>query len=228
MNTATFCALFDRFFPPQERQVPTAIFEQAFVRSFFDPCFLVQGMTSVKNQHLMRLAFSCLPENECYLEIGTLQGKILTSVLVNNPRRKAYACDNFSEFTDSREASAQVLRNNLRMFGVEDRVTFYNADFRTIMDRSHVPEPVGLYLYDAMHTVEMQYEGIKLAEPLLADEALVVVDDWNWIEAVEGTQRAISESRNEWAALYELRNEGNSNLAQWWNGIGVFRFKRRA
>ncbi|HNR31790.1 MAG TPA: class I SAM-dependent methyltransferase [Candidatus Hydrogenedentes bacterium] len=227
MNTSTFCALFDRFFPPQERDAPTPGFEQAFVRSFFDPCFLVQGMTSVKNQHVMRLAFSCLPESECYFEIGTLQGKILVSVLVNNPPRKAYACDNFCEFTDSAERSAQVLRNNLRMFGVEDRVTFYNADFRGIMDREHVPEPVGLYLYDAMHTAEMQYDGIRLAEPLLADEALVVVDDWNWGEAVEGTNRAIAESRHEWTLLYELRNDGESNLAKWWNGLGIFRFRRR-
>ncbi len=227
MNTATFCTLFDRFFPAQERDIPTPLFENAFVRSFFDPCFLVQGMTSVKNQHLMRLAFSCLPENECYLEIGTLQGKLLISVLVNNPARKAYACDNFCEFTDSREASARVLRNNLRMFGVEDRVTFYDADFRAIMDRDHVPEPVGLYLYDAMHTAEMQHDGIRLVEPLLANEALVVVDDWNWDDAVKGTQQAIEESRHEWTVLYELRNEGNGNLTQWWNGMGVFRFRRR-
>ena len=226
MNTGHFCALFDRFFPAGERSLPTPAFEQAFVRSFFDPCFLVPGFTSVKIQHLLRLAFSCLPSSECYLEIGSLQGKTLISAVLNNPERKTYACDNFSEFTTDRDISAAGLRNNLRIFGLDKQVTFYDADFRTIMDRTHIPEPVGLYLYDAEHTEELQYQGIKLAEPLLADEALVAVDDWNWPPAVEGTNKALRESSNDWALLYELTNPGESNHAMWWNGFALFRFRR--
>lgn len=227
MNTGYFCALFDRFFPVEERLRPTPMLDQAFVRSFFDPCFLVPGFTSVKNQHMLRLAFSCLPSSECYLEIGSLQGKTLISAVLNNPQRKVYACDNFSEFSTDHNASAQGLQNHLRMFGLENQVTFYDADFRDIMDRAHVPEPVGLYLYDAEHTDEMQFLGIKLAEPLLADEALVIVDDWNWSPAVSGTRRAMSESLHEWTLLYEFAHEGESNHALWWNGVAVFRFCRK-
>lgn len=228
MNTGLFKSLFEYHFPPKERDQPTPVLEQAFTRSFFDPCFLVRGMTAPKNQTMMRLAFSCLPESECYLEIGVFEGKMLISILLSGIRRKVYACDNFCEFTPDKTGSAQQLEHNLRGYGVADRVRFYNADFRDIMDRAHVPEPVGLYYYDAMHTAEMQYEGIRLAEPLLADEALVVVDDYDWPEAQEGTRRAISESAHSWETLYELHSQGESNLAMWWNGIGVFRFERRA
>jgi hypothetical protein len=228
MNTGLFCQAFDHFFPPEERLQPSPLLEQAFTRSFFDPCFLVPGFTSVKFQHALRLAYSFLPQDECYLEIGSLQGKTLISALLNNAPRKTYACDNFSEFTEDPGLSAQRLRDNLRMYGLADRVVFYDADFRNIMDREHVPEPAGLYLYDAAHTEEMQFLGIQLAEPLLADEALVIVDDWNWADVSMGTRRAFAASGNEWTSLYELTHRGESSHALWWNGTAMFRFRRRA
>lgn len=228
MNTGHFCRAFDHFFPPEERLQPTALLEQAFTRSFFDPCFLVPGFTSVKFQHTLRLAYSFLPPDECYLEVGSLQGKTLISAMLQNPARKTYACDNFSEFTDNPGQSAESLRGHLRMYGLEERAVFHDADFRDIMDREHVPEPVGLYLYDAAHTEEMQFLGIQLAEPLLADEALVIVDDWNWADVVAGTRRAFGASANEWTPLYELTHPGESSHALWWNGTAMFRFRRRA
>jgi len=226
MDTARFRRLFERYFPKDEIARPTPMFEQAFVRNFFDPCFLVDGFTSLKVQQLLSLAYASLPAEEAYLEVGTYQGKTLISALLNNERRPTYACDNFSEFTASTEGSAEVLRLNLRMFGLTDRVTFLNADFRNVMDRDHIREPVGLYLYDGAHSEEMQYLGVKLVEPVLADEALVVVDDWNNPNAGAGTRRAIAESRHHYELLYELPTHDDQRHAMWWDGLGVYCFER--
>lgn len=227
MDASRFVSVFNRYFPPDEIDKPTPMFAQAFTRSFFDPCFLVEGFTSIKVQQLLSIAYALLPEDEAYFEVGTYQGKTLISAMVNNELKPAYACDNFSEFTASAEGSAKVLDLNLQMYHLKDRVTFFNADFQTIVDKDHIPHPVGVYLYDGMHTEEMQYLGVKLVEPLLADEALVIIDDWNMPEAKEGTQRAIDESEAHYEPLYYLPAHAMGDREMWWEGIGVFRFLRK-
>jgi hypothetical protein len=226
MNTTEFCAFFERYFPKEEQAQTTPLFEQALTRSFFDPCFLVEGLTSVKIQQLLSMAYSYLPENEAYFEVGTYKGKTLISAMINNAARKTYACDNFSEFTANKEGSENVLQLNLHMFQLKDRVTFFNDDFSNIADKDHIPEPIGLYLYDGAHSEEMQYRGIKEVEHLLADEALILVDDWAVEDARLGTKRAIAESPNEWTQLYELPGHEELRQQVWWLGMGVFRFRR--
>jgi predicted O-methyltransferase YrrM len=187
-------------------------------------------MTSIKKQRLLRTAFSCLPPGEAYLEIGTFQGKSLLSAMAGNPRRPVYACDNFSEFQDRN--SLQRLTANLRDHDAVERVTFFDGDFRAILSREHISDPVGLYFYDGAHDLDSQRDGVALAEPLLADEALVLVDDWRLAEdsgsyAEAGTREALEHSRQDWELLYELPARWNGDHGMWWNGIGVLAFRRR-
>lgn len=230
VKTDAFVRKFERAFPPRRRLAPTWWYERGWLRRWVDLCPTVRGMTASKNQRLLNLAFSCLPADEAYLEVGTYQGKTLVSALLHNPPRQAYACDNFSEFAQS-EGEA-ILQRNLARHGLSGRVTFLNADFRTALRPDRIRHPIGLYLNDGAHDEESQYLGIRLCEPLLADEALVVVDDWrhaadsgSWAEA--GTKRGIAESRHEWTVLYELPARHNGDHAMWWNGVGVLTFKRR-
>jgi hypothetical protein len=48
MHREGFVIAFERFFPENERSHEATILEDGFVRSYFDPCFDVRGMTSVK------------------------------------------------------------------------------------------------------------------------------------------------------------------------------------
>jgi predicted O-methyltransferase YrrM len=217
--------------PQRQMERPTLLHALPLVRRLFDPVADVPGMASPKKQRLLGIAFGCLPEDECYLEVGTFQGKSLVSAAHGNPRRAMYACDNFSEFSDLN--SPEQLRANLARHGLDDTVTFFDADFRDVLDREHVADPVGLYFYDGAHDEQSQYDGIVRAEPLLADEALVLVDDWRYAEdshsyAKAGTERAIADSRHDWRVLYELPARRNGDLAMWWNGLGVLSFRRRA
>jgi len=225
MQRTQFIHTFESHFPVRQHGLVSTLFEEAFVRSFFDPCFDVEGKTSVKKQFLLRIAFSALPEGECYFEIGTYQGKSLVSAMKGNPLRPVYACDNFSEFKETN--SPERLRENLQRHGYLDRIRLFDSDFRRIMTREHIRHPVGCYFYDGAHDLESQYQAIKRVEPLLSDQALIIVDDWRFAPdsqsyAKEGTLRAISESRRTWTQLYDLPARFNGDHAMWWNGVAVF------
>ena len=204
-------------------------------RKLLDPCPDVKGMASYKKLMLMSLIASLLPEDasECYLEVGTFQGKSLVAALKDNPRVNAIACDNFSEFDDS-GVNQIALERNLQRYGLQERVKFFNMDFRRLLDGWHerrLPR-IGGYFYDGAHDKASQYDGIKHVEPHLADRALVVVDDWRFAEdsrsyAEAGTLQAISESPNDWRVLYTLPARFNGDLDQWWNGLGILGFERR-
>ncbi|MBI4743226.1 MAG: class I SAM-dependent methyltransferase [Actinobacteria bacterium] len=137
-------------------------------------------MISVKKQKLLNIAFSCLDDNECYLEIGTYLGKSLISAMLQNPTRKVYACDNFSEFTPSN--SFEKLQNNLHEYKLDRNVIFYNSDFLEILNKNKIPFPVGVYFYDGAHDENNQYLAIKNIESLLSNNATVIIDDWRFAE----------------------------------------------
>jgi predicted O-methyltransferase YrrM len=186
-------------------------------------------MSSIRKLRLLEIAVDCLAPGEAYLEVGTYRGKTLIAALRRN-RAPAVACDNFSEFvTDS---AFEILQRNLRKYGVSNRVTFFNADFRVVLDGGKVRSPVGVYLYDGAHDEVSQFDGINFAEALLADVALVIVDDWRFCADSQsyarlGTERAIAASPHRWTQLYELPARYNGDHALWWNGIAVYSFERR-
>jgi predicted O-methyltransferase YrrM len=231
VNTAAFLTAFERRFPARTRGVPATRYTLGLIRRLIDPCPTVRGMTAPRNQRLLNLAVAHLPEGEAYLEVGVFQGKTLISALRGNPRRPAYACDNFSEFEGS--SSLAVLRHNLAHHGLDDSVTFLNTDFRTALLAGSIAHQAGVYFYDGAHDEQSQYEGILLAERVLADEALVIVDDWRYApdsgsRAEAGTLRAMADSNNNWTVLLTLPARHNGDNAMWWNGVGILRFRRRA
>jgi predicted O-methyltransferase YrrM len=225
MRLAQFVYTFEHYFPAQQHGHVSAIFEEKFTRSFYDPCFDVEGMTSVKKQFLLKIAFAAIEDGECYLEVGTYQGKSLISAVKDNSSRPVYACDNFSEFSNTN--SFEKLRENLQKHGLLDKIRAFDSDFRSIMTRKHISYPIGCFFYDGAHDFESQYQAIKLVEPLLSDQALIIVDDWRFAPdsqsyAKEGTLRAIAESQRRWTLMYELPARFNGDHAMWWNGVAVF------
>ena len=230
MDISKFCAKFDKAFPKKTISSPFFLYENKFLRRFFDPCPTVEGMLSVKKSRLLNIAFSCINVDECYLEVGTYLGKSLISAMVGNLERTVFACDNFSEFTSTN--SFEKLMANLRRYHLEEKVTVYNADLRETLSKIKIPVPVGTYFYDGAHDEVSQYLAIKNVEMLLSKEALVIIDDWRFAEdsksyAKIGTEKAIGESVNQWKLLYNLPARYNGDHATWWNGVCVFYFRRR-
>jgi predicted O-methyltransferase YrrM len=229
MDVKNFRKAFWTHFNGAQRNNPNQELWDPAVSQSLDLCPDVEGKLSLKKQQLLNLAYRLLPDDEAYLEVGTYHGKSLLSALIGNPLRPTIACDNFSEFDVN---SLTITLENLRKYDLDDAVTFYDCDFREIFTPERLPEPIGLYFYDGAHDEESQYLAIKLVEPFLADEALIIVDDWRFApdsfsRAEQGTLKAAIESDHAWQLLYNLPARCNGDLAMWWNGVGVLSFQRQ-
>lgn len=237
MKLEYFIQKFEELFPEHRRDKPRGFWEKIkLFRAFNDPCPDVEGMASLRKLHLLNLAVSFLPTNgeECYLEVGTYRGKSLIAAMVGNLNRTAVACDNFSEFTSSATESVSIFQKNLAKYELSDNVHFYNEDFKALFEKwqSYNLPPVGVYFYDGAHDDLNQYEAIRAVEPILANEALVIIDDWRFAEdsgsyAEVATRRAIAESPNTWHIQWILPARRNGDLDMWWNGVAVLRFSRK-
>ena len=100
-----------------------------------DPCPDVAGMASIKKLKLLNLAARCLPKNsrECYLEVGSFQGKSLVAALIGNSHVHAVACDNFTLFDDPNSPrNFDILKQNLARYQLSERVQFFDCDFREV------------------------------------------------------------------------------------------------
>ena len=93
-----------------------------------------------------------------------------------------------------------------------------------------------LYLYDGGHHEDQHYRAIVAFHPYLDDEAVVLVDDWNWRPVRNGTERALAEIPFEILLRHEITapespREEDGKIVQdprsWWNGLACFVLRRR-
>lgn len=202
-----------------------------------DPCPDVLGMASPKKLKLLNAAVRFLPQDgsECYLEVGTFQGKSLIGALLGNPQRLAVACDNFTLFDNPAAPQNKItVERNLTRYGLTGQVRLYDCDFQALLATWHAKSlpRVGVYFYDGAHDEESQYLGIRLIEGLLADPAIVLVDDWRHAPdsnsyAEMGTRRAIAESANRWRLEHVFTARHNGDVGEWWNGVGLLTFEAK-
>ncbi|MBI3409193.1 MAG: class I SAM-dependent methyltransferase [Planctomycetes bacterium] len=177
----------------------------------------VRGMTSVNVLELLNCAVRFLEEGEQYGEIGCFRGATLIGALIGHPEAHAIAVDNFSEF-DRSGTNCQTLDQNLRAFDLDTQVTFRNQDFEdALRELRKDPPHFGVYLYDGAHDYRSQLMGLSLAAPLLAERALIVVDDSN-AQAVKQATADFLACRPECRMLLELPTPGNRH-SSFWNGL---------
>lgn len=72
MDIDAFRGTFQRVFPGRSIFQPEDDLWNPMVMNQRDLCPDVQGMLSLRKQRLLNVAFSTLPEDEAYLEMGTL------------------------------------------------------------------------------------------------------------------------------------------------------------
>jgi protein O-GlcNAc transferase len=193
---------------------------------FRDVLQSVNGMTTPSVLQLLNQTVACLEDGEVYCEVGCYQGATLIGALLGHTQVKAYAADNFSEF-DTTGTNLTILRGNLTSFAVADQVEFSDGDFEDLLSQQafirEVNGSVGAYLYDAAHDYRSQLMGLLLIRPLLAERALLVVDDANWDAVAQATDDFV---RVEPACRLELRLTADSGHASFWNGLDVLSWDR--
>ena len=180
----------------------------------------VTGLARPNNLALLNLAARCVAPDETYVEVGSFRGSSLLGALLDNDGVEFLAIDDFSHSGASRDE----LERNLARFGFEGRVTIHEGDaFELLPGGVLGGRRVGVYYYDAAHTYEQQLDGLVLAEPYLAEDALLIVDDTDW-DFVDAAVRDYRAQRPNVTSL--LRVEGkDEGRPWWWEGVEVMEWR---
>lgn len=204
----------------------------------------INGMSSDKTRHLLNNLAS---KAHKYLEIGTWRGSTLIAAKQNNNLQLAVGVDNFSQFTEPHPKYGlwlncnhkvpeelkpfwqtgtppkQELERNLNYFKVTG-VEIIEGDcfHKDIVDSLEAYGPFDLFFNDGDHKYISQKQTIIDYSRLLADDSIVVIDDWNAEEVRDGTLAGFKETNLKLLYRVDLFSAGNCDLDSWWNGIGIF------
>jgi len=146
----------------------------------------LEGMSGRRYRHFANNLIRLL-NDASYLEVGIWRGSTLCSEISGNSVC-ATAIDNWSQYGDVREH----FYRNLTLFGSPSAVVdVIEEDFR-LVDFSRL-RCHRVFLFDGPHSYVDQYDGLTLGCQAITQQAVLIIDDWNWEEVRAGTWHAIGD-----------------------------------
>lgn len=185
----------------------------------------IAGYTGPNELAVLNVAAGELPAGEAYLEVGTFKGRSLVAAVQGNETKRCYAIENFLEFGMTGQEARAELEDNLVRYAHDADVHLLEGDaFELLARPGTVDRPVGVYFYDGEHTLLSHYLALAVVEPLLADEALVLVDDASW-PVVQRAHRIFLRRHRGWRieATWDARHADDP---RWSNGLHALVFRR--
>ena len=191
-----------------------------------DNIFALEGMSGFKTRifynELCSLTFQ--DRKTEYLEVGAWKGSTLCASMYNNENCNGTVIENWALFGGPKEE----FEHHVNFFGFQDRLTVFEEDVFSF-DISKLKNPIDIYLYDGCHEEISQYKGITHMWPALADQAIIIVDDWNAPQVRKGTFDGLAYVGANIIEKFEIMYTNDDQhtplpIAQreFWNGIGVF------
>jgi hypothetical protein len=188
--------------------------------------FALEGMSGYKTRvfynELCSLKF---PDRKTeYLEVGAWKGSTLCSAMHSNSDCNGTVIENWALFGGPKDE----FDNHVKNFGFDNRLTIFEEDVFSF-DISKIKNPIDIYLYDGDHDEIHQYKAITHMWDALADQAIIIVDDWNAPQVRKGTFDGLEAVGANVLEKFEIMYTHNGQhtpmpIAQreFWNGIGVF------
>jgi len=181
----------------------------------------VDGMSTENVRFLFNEIVRQSARNGAYLEVGMYRGCSLLSAALFNPSTRCIGIDNFSEFGKEGENEG-LLNENLRKFRNPKNTEYYDVDYREGIKKIFSNEPnlkINIFFYDAQHSYENQTEGLRMMLPHLAENCIIIVDDFNW-KQVERANADFIKENPAFKSIFKIKTESNCSK-DWWNGIEV-------
>lgn len=147
-----------------------------------------RGFSSSRVEHLLNRLVQAMPADEAYLEVGTLEGRTLEAASIANDGKTLIGCDPCEKY-------------DTVPGGFSPNVTFLRSTWQDVLN-APMKKPIGLAFYDGDHSREQTAEFMRHLQPVLAREAVLVLDDWDRESVREGAFRA-AECYPSWRLLRE-------------------------
>jgi hypothetical protein len=185
----------------------------------------LEGMSGTYTRHFYNNL--CNLDSCHFLEIGCWKGASLSASLFGNAI-EAVAIDDWSEFNwPGHEDPREVFYSNVANFKSKSKLTVLEEDCFQV-DIQQLGK-IDIYLYDGNHTEQSHFRAIEYFYPCLAEQAVIVIDDWNYPQVRNGTMKAIETLGINVAYQKEVilpeadvadmpRHQGRFG---WWNGICI-------
>jgi predicted O-methyltransferase YrrM len=178
----------------------------------------VENLAKENNLALLNLAASLLGPDESYVEIGVYHGASLIASMLGNEDKRFIGIDSFG----FRDASLEGVEANLERFGLPRPEILVGDAFELVPGGAIEERSVGVWYYDAAHDFDSQVLGLRIAEPLLVDGALMIVDDTDWTDVAQAMDAYLTEQPR---ASRILTIDGKTRgQPQWWEGMQVLRW----
>ena len=175
----------------------------------------VENLARENNLALLNVAASCLGKGDAYVEIGIFHGASLIAAMLGNEDKRFVGIDSFG----FRDASLEKVEANVARYGLARPEILVGDAFELVPAGVLDGTRVGVWYYDAAHSYEAQLAGLRIAEPLLAPGALVIVDDTDWDDVARAMDDYLAAQPR---ARRLLTIDGKSRGApHWWEGMQV-------
>lgn len=180
----------------------------------------IKGYSSPKIRHLLNNVLE-IPE-AVYLEIGVFTGSTFIPAVYHNKLKKAYCVDNWSQYVPKNPK--RIFLQNIKEFNINKFLLIEEDCFQ--LNLSQIKEKVNVYLYDGPHDEVSQYKALEYYLPVLEDEFVFMVDDYDYIHIQEGTQKAIRNLGLEIKYENHLHSKGIYKDS-WWRGFYIAILKKK-
>jgi len=204
--------------------VDTALQGPGKSRLSVDAIETIGGFTSPNIRHLLNNIGSISTH---YVDCGSHIGaSLISTVFGNDCLKSATAIDNWSLFSSKEHDSRKEFFGHAERF-ISGKYKAVEKDCYTVT-KEDIPNAVDMFLYDAGHSAEETENGITYFKQFMADEFILLVDDFWWATVQEGTWKGIQKAGLNvvWAATLDngIRSSCASN--GWWNGYSVFLIRK--
>ena len=191
----------------------------------------IPGLTSPKVKNFINKLCE-MPEAK-YLELGVFQGSIFASALEGNTIF-ATAVDNWSGNLPARpDVDIGVVNtdnhfaftNNVKDLIGKNKVQVVNGDMWNL-ELKKLSYKHNILFYDGPHDEESHYKVLHKYLPVLDNQFVLVIDDWNWPNVSLPTKKAIKDLNLK--VLYEEEiNCKVEDVNDFWNGLGIYVLEKR-
>jgi hypothetical protein len=200
-----------------------ALVAQQLVDSVNNPIKIdIPGLTSTRVQSLIN---GLAKSSSKYLEIGSYQGATASAALSGN-NLHAYFVDTWQEAPQAvrdewktpNTNSLEEFKKNIEPYKGSNKVFISNSDMFKVNVKSI--SDIDLFFYDGPHDLESTRNAVKYYSPSFANQSILIFDDANWTEVVQGAHKGILESGLKILYSKKVLNALESDT-EWWNGLYI-------